>query len=226
VLLLAMLRRPRYSRWCLPAGILAAAFFFGALYRDIGREAQVEAKMKALVETLPAGGRVIVYAAPRGQEERGHLSLKGELGRFVLRRLSSMYTGRLNAVHLLSRACLGHCFDYMDYEPATGQFRIHALPGNRVVLSSWTDAADAKDGTYVVKPSDLPLYGLFRCGAGLNALRLQPPPGANRWRCLNARGGARTISRQRDLPNRKSGRTFALGSRGNLGSVLLRLDDI
>ena len=38
VLLLAMLRRPTYSRWCLPAGILAAAFFFGALYRDIGRK--------------------------------------------------------------------------------------------------------------------------------------------------------------------------------------------
>jgi hypothetical protein len=144
--------------------------------------------MKALVETLPAGEPVIVYAAPRGQEECGYLSIKGELGRFVIGRLSSMYTGRLNAVHLLSRACLRHCFDYMDYEPATGQFRIHALPRYRVVLSSWTDLADAKNGTYVVKPRDLPLYGLFRCGAGLNALLLQPPPGGEPVAMLGCSG--------------------------------------
>jgi hypothetical protein len=142
-----------------------------------------------LVETLPAGERVIAYAAPRGQEERGHLSIKGELGRFVRGRLSVMYIGRLNSVHLLSRACLGHCFDYLDYEPASGQFRIHALPGNRVVLSAWADVADVKDGTYVVKPSDLPLYGLFRCGTGLNALRLQPLPAGEPVAMLGCSGG-------------------------------------
>jgi hypothetical protein len=188
VLLLAMLRRPTYSRWCLPAGILTAAFFFGALYRDIGREAQVAAKMKALVETLPAGERVIAYAAPGGQEERALLS-KGGLRRFVRGRLSSMYIGRLNSAHLISRACLGHCFDYMNYEPSTGQFRIHALPGNRVVLSNWADSAHMKDGTYVVKPSDLPLYGLFRCGSGPNALRLQPLPGGEAVAMLGCSGG-------------------------------------
>ena len=58
-----------------------------------------------------------------------------------------------------------------------------------MVLSTWADAADAWDGTYVVKPSDLPLYGLFRCGAGFNDLRLQPLPGGEPVAMLGCSGG-------------------------------------
>jgi hypothetical protein len=64
VLLLAVVGGSAYRRWYLPAGLMTAAIFFGALYRDVGREARVEAKMQELVQALPAGERVVSYLSP------------------------------------------------------------------------------------------------------------------------------------------------------------------
>jgi hypothetical protein len=175
VLLLAVLARSTHREpWHLVAGVLAGAMFFGALYRDIGREARVEAKMETLIATLPAGERVVSYTDLL-DGERGNLSIKEKLRRLPVR-LSYMRLAPTQNTHLLSRACLGHCFDYMNYEPSSGQFRIHALPGNLIVIGNWEDVRDIQDGTYVVKASDSPLYALFRCGPGPGdvALRLLP----------------------------------------------------
>jgi hypothetical protein len=174
VLLLAVVGGSVYRRWYLPAGLTAAAIFFGALYTDIGRQARVEGKMQELVQALPAGERVISYDQFAYQEERGDLSTREQKLTLLAARLSSIFTGRLTSTHLLSRACLGHCFDYMNYEPSTGQFRIHAVPGNPVVMASPTDVIDTVDGTYVVKPIDLPLYVLLRCGERPGDIRMRP----------------------------------------------------
>lgn len=170
VLLLAILSRSRYRRWYLPAGLAAAVVFFGALYRDIGREARVEAKMHALVQSLPAGARVVSYAdltdyaLPAGKGKFGHIT----------RLVAHAFTHRLGPMHLVSRACLGHCFDYMNYEASTGQFRIHAAPGNPIVVATMADFDDMESGRYKVKTGDLPLYALFRCRPGSEDIRMQP----------------------------------------------------
>lgn len=164
VLLLAVLSRSTYRRWYLPAGILTAAVFFGALYCDIGREARVEAKMAKLTEALPAGSRVVSFAdlSDRGPQDNGSRT-GGNLERLV-NRVLSLTSSHLQGTHLLSRACIGHCFDFMNYEPPTGQFRIHAVPGNSVVLATYAEFEAMKSGTYMLRAGDLPLYALIRCG--------------------------------------------------------------
>jgi hypothetical protein len=175
VLLLAVLGRSTDRAWYLPAGLLTAAVFFGALYHDTGSEARVEAEMQKMVETLPAGERVVSYAdLPKEEEERGNLSTRERKLRHLAGRLSSILIGRLNETHLLSRACLGHCFDYMNYEASTDQFRIHALPDNPVVLANREDVSNMMNRTYIVTAKDLPLYALLRCGPGAGDLLLRP----------------------------------------------------
>jgi hypothetical protein len=163
VLLLAVLARSTHRRWYLTAGLLTAAVFFAALYYDIRREASVEAKMEKLVEALPAGERVVSFVDLPYGEERSN----GSMGEEGLTRLANWVSSHLLKrvrTHLLSRACMGHCFDYMNYEPSTGQFRIHAVPGNPVVLAVNKEVGTMEAGTYVVKASDLPLHALIWCG--------------------------------------------------------------
>jgi len=176
VLLLAVLSRSTYRRWYLPVGLLAAAAFFAALYCDIGKESRVEAKIESLVETLPAGARVVWFEALGNREEPGHVPApEGNLA-YMANRVSSVCCGRLPEIdtHLLSRACLGHCFDYMNYEPSTGQFRIHAAPGNPVVLATYVEFSSMRSGIYVVGANDLPLYALIQCGPDRGDLFIQP----------------------------------------------------
>ena len=126
------------------------------------------------VEEVPAGERVISYNHFSYQEEPGEiLTGEGKLTHLAAL-LSSIFTDRLNSTHLVSRACLGHCFDYMNYEPSTNLFRIHAAPGNPIVMASQADVIDIVDGTYVVKAIDLPLYVLLRCGVRPGDIRVLP----------------------------------------------------
>jgi hypothetical protein len=157
VLLLAILARSVWRRWYLPAGVLAAGIFFIALYRDIGTEARVVAKLHELAGTIPAGDRVVSWidAPPHGGESTP---------KHFAQRVLSVFTERISSTHLLSRACLGHCFDYVNYEPATGDFRIHAVPGNAVVLAAWPDVDHMNTGEYSIKSDELPLYAVLRCG--------------------------------------------------------------
>lgn len=173
VMLLSVVGSFAYRRWYLPVGFLAAAIFFGALHHDIGNEARVEAKMQELVQAVPAGERVVLFDHISGAKEHGELSKRGGRLTHVAGRLSSIFTSRLNSRHLLSRACLGHCYDYTNYEPSTSQFRIHAAQGNPIVMANYADVAEMTDGTYVVKENDLPLHALLRCGAGPDDMQLR-----------------------------------------------------
>ena len=62
----------------------------------------------------------------------------------------------------------------MNHEPSCGQFRIHAVPGNSVVVARYGDALGLKDGTYTVKGGDLPLYTVALCGLGSRDIRMLP----------------------------------------------------
>jgi hypothetical protein len=81
---------------------------------------------------------------------------------------------RLSANHLLERACVGHCFDFANYEPATGQFRIHAESGNAVVMPDFVSVASIAIGAYEIKSSYLPLYGVIRCSQHPGDVFLRP----------------------------------------------------
>lgn len=66
---------------------------------------------------------------------------------------------RVNAVdHMIDRVCIGHCYSYANYEPASGAFRIRVTGPTPIVAPTDMDASRMQFGGYAVKPRDLPLY--------------------------------------------------------------------
>jgi len=59
-----------------------------------------------------------------------------------------------------SGACVGRCYDFGNYEPATGQFRIRPLPGNGVTASSMEVVLAIENGVHVVTPQEAPIYSV------------------------------------------------------------------
>ncbi|MGA8617869.1 MAG: hypothetical protein WB660_05035 [Candidatus Sulfotelmatobacter sp.] len=116
-----------------------AVLFFGLVYADNRELNRLEDRLDAAVAQLPPAQRVIS-------------SLPSQ----------SLYS--LCFQHNLDRACIGHCFSYANYEPSSRQFRIHARPGNGIVLDNYADVDSVANGTYVVQPRDLPLYLVYLCG--------------------------------------------------------------
>jgi hypothetical protein len=129
--------RPR--KWHLAGFSAIAALFFTLLFIDTSTLNGMEKQADDLVRALPYGRRVTeTLVAPRGWR-----------------------VPFIN--HIVDHACIGHCFSYSNYEPSSGQFRIHARPGSPLVTSS-TDASQAMEqGEYVVKPEDLPMMQIYQC---------------------------------------------------------------
>jgi hypothetical protein len=163
VLLLALLSWSTFRRWYAYAGIAAVVVFFGVLYLDMGAEARAEQKIAGMVEALPYGARIIQIP--------GVAPLEGKLTR-LSQKVYFRCCLRLFGNYLVTRACIGHCFDYDDFEPSTGQFRIHAMPGNGVVVDSFPRLR--KWGFEPLQANVLPLYGLIRCGPDPGDVFLRP----------------------------------------------------
>jgi hypothetical protein len=133
-----------YHRYSL--GVVAL-LFFGFLYRDEGVLNAFEDRMTRLVSQLPPGQRVV----------------------------SAINDPTLRVIaltHMIDRACLGRCYSYANYEPATAQFRIRAVAENPIVVSNDSDSLSLQDGSYVVKQRDLPLYQVDLDQAGHMAIRI------------------------------------------------------
>jgi hypothetical protein len=130
--------QPRAWHWIATTAI--ALLFFAFLYQDTARLNRMHDRVDALVRALPPDQRVIFHAA---QPLKYRFSFK----------------------HVLDESCVGHCFSYADYEPASKQFRVRASPGNQFVLSDIHDVSAVEAGTYVAQPRDLPLYEIDSCGA-------------------------------------------------------------
>ena len=127
-------------RWWQLAGFGACALvFFTSLYRDSGWMNRLEANAEGLVSGLTPGTRVIAEAdAPSGS------------------RILFVY-------HSVERACIGHCFSFANYEPASGEFRVRVHEGSPVVTASTDDAEDMASGYYEVQEEDLPLKQIYQC---------------------------------------------------------------
>ena len=131
--------KPR--KWHLAGFGVCAVIFFAFLYQDTGWLNRLEANAEKLVADLPAGTRVIVTA-------RGPMDSR------------IAFIG-----HAVERACIGHCFSYANYEPASGEFRVRVGKGSPVVASSTDDAEDMASGEYEVDDTDLPLKQIYQCDA-------------------------------------------------------------
>jgi hypothetical protein len=120
------------------AGAAILAIFFWFSYVDERALNSVEAKMARAIAGLPPRAHVVATV-----------------------RDSRLYVPAL--VHLIDRVCIGHCFDFGDYEPATTQFRLRALPGNPYVLTDPADVVALEHSEYVWRRQDIELYRLLPC---------------------------------------------------------------
>jgi hypothetical protein len=133
VMLTAAVAAVRPSRGEVALTVVLATLFFTLLYSDTRRLNDLEDRVTAAVRSIPPGERVISALCWR--------------------------EGRIDpSVHMVDRACVGHCFSYAAYEPSSGQFRVRALRPNPYVLSRRTDVVRVEGGQYRVALSDLPLY--------------------------------------------------------------------
>src|SRR5579859_3699842 len=129
--------KPR--KWHLAGFGACAIVFFAFLYQDTLVLNRMESAAERLLSQLPFGTRVMETI---WSPEDSRVSFIG---------------------HLADRACIGHCFSYANYEPASGQFRIRVRPGSPVVSASDDDTEDMQSGEYQVQDEDLPVMELFQC---------------------------------------------------------------
>jgi hypothetical protein len=129
--------KPR--RWHLTGFSVCVMGFFAFLYQDMGWLNRLEAHAEQLVGNLSPGTRVIVSIwAPADSR----ITFIG---------------------HAVERACVGRCFSYGNYEPATGEFRVRVRKGSPMATSSSDDAEDMASGEYEVDETDLPLKQIYQC---------------------------------------------------------------
>jgi len=138
VLFCALAASVRLPKPLVGAMAAIALVFFGLSYTDERALNAVETEMERAVAQLPPGQRVVsVLADPES---------------------------RIQALtHMVDRICVGRCFSYANYEPATAQFRVRAYHENPFVVSDYGDSWDIQTGRYVVKARDLPLYNIDLC---------------------------------------------------------------
>jgi hypothetical protein len=134
--------------------IVLMAVFFSFSYADEGALNVVEQKVARTVAALPPGSRVISMLAD-----------------------SRLYVPALQ--HVVDRACIGRCFDFADYEPSTGQFRLRAQPGNSFVISDYAEIGRIEHEQLVFKGAGVAVYRLFPCQDGREICEDQLSPGRN-----------------------------------------------
>ena len=128
----------RHGRGITRLSALVATVFFMFLYLDNRAFNALENEITELVERLPPGQRVVAAITDSDT--------------------------RLNApLHVVDRACIGHCFSYGDYEPATAQFRVRIVGPNRVVAPTMAVVQEIEEGRHFVTPEEAPLYSVCWC---------------------------------------------------------------
>jgi len=145
ILAIAWLGTLRKRVWHLAGFGLFASVFFFFLYQDTARINSMENRAEQLVGELPFGTRVLATTyQPPGTA--------------------------VNWFNVLDRVCIGRCFAFGNYEAASGQFRLRALPGNGIVTTGVQDSVDIESGNYIVKPQDLPIYQVYQCSPRISDL--------------------------------------------------------
>ena len=128
----------RPKAWHVVALTGIAVVFFAFAYQGTALAERVETSAETLTRQLPFGTRVLasIWEPP---------------------------DYRMGTLHVADRACIGHCFVYSNYEPATKQFRVRVNEGSPVVTASPDDSEDMQFGSYDVQDEDLPLKQIYQC---------------------------------------------------------------
>jgi hypothetical protein len=136
---LCMIGTVQPRKWHFAGFAALAITFFVFLWQDTSIVNRMESNAEALTSELPFGTRVLstVWAPPGSR-----ITFIG---------------------HVVDRACIGHCFNYGNYEPSSKQFRVRVHPGSPVVTSVTDDAEDMGGGGYEVQEEDLPLKQIYQC---------------------------------------------------------------
>lgn len=130
----------RARKWHFVALAACAAVYFTFVYRDTRLADQMEENAEKITRGLPKGTRVLAT-------------------------ISEPPDYRMVTLHVVDRACVGHCFLYSNYEPATKQFRLRVREGSLVAVASTDDSEDMQSGSYEVQDEDLPLKEIYQCDA-------------------------------------------------------------
>ncbi|HEV8412397.1 MAG TPA: hypothetical protein VGQ49_02300 [Bryobacteraceae bacterium] len=147
ILFCAVIGGGSYGRAMTRLSSLVAIVFFTFVFIDVSAVNAVDAEITSLVSGLAPGQRVVA-------------SLQDS-------------TGLNSLVHVLDWACIGRCFDYANYEPGTGQFRIRVLRRNQVVAPTIAIAQEIEYGHHIVAPDEAPLYSICPGPDSEHRLRLQ-----------------------------------------------------
>jgi hypothetical protein len=118
------------SLWRVSVHAALTVAFFIMMYQSESKLAALESLVERAVMQLPRGSRV----------------LSG------LCWPESRFNG---AYHLLDRACIGHCFSYGNFEPASGQFRLRSQPGNRFVVANIGQSYAYEYEEFLYRPEDV-----------------------------------------------------------------------
>jgi hypothetical protein len=136
-------------RWHLLGFAVIAAVFLSFLYQDTAVINRMESSVERLVSTIPRDQRVMAT-------------------------IVTFPGSRVLIQHIVDRACIGRCFSYGNYEPATQQFRIRARLGNPYVMTNDRDTAAMEDGFYSVRPQDVPAWQIYQCSLTGTDLCIRP----------------------------------------------------
>lgn len=138
VMLCAMVGRARYGRGITRITALVATLFFTFLYLDVRAHSVIDGRITELARQVPPGARFVAEVADSNSN--------------------------LNPLlHAADWACIGHCYSYANYEPATGQFRIQVDGANAVVAADMSTVQAIEAGEHIITPKEAPIYSVCRC---------------------------------------------------------------
>jgi len=136
---LAVLALMQPRKWHTAGFAAMALVSFVFLYQDTEVLSRMEQEAGRLVSTLPRGQRVLATIWPAEDSRLPHI------------------------VHLVDRACVGKCFVFQNYEPASGQFRVRVRAGSPVAIDNSDTAEKMEAGEYIVEEKDLPISEINQC---------------------------------------------------------------
>lgn len=156
-----MVSKAAYGRGVTRLSGIVALAYFTLLFMDAAAFNRAEEQITRVVREAPAGSRVIAAVSDEGS--------------------------RINALaHVADQACIGHCFSYANYEPATGQFRIRLTGEGGHAPPTMETVKEIESGQHIVTAAEDPLYAVCPSVAGDGTLSLR-----------RLRGGERTCASSR-----------------------------
>ncbi len=136
IFLCAIIAEVNPPGWYRKGLAVLAMLYFVLLYLDDRAMNRIEQNVENVVAGLPSNQRVIA-------------------------KLYYPLVGGVDVSAILDRACTERCISFGNYEPATAQFRIRAVPGNSFV--AWSADESITEQYFTSQPGGT-LYELYQCG--------------------------------------------------------------